>query len=155
MTKDYISQLVAVAAADPKISDVRLGWAAGNMLKNLHKTFDNSFACALWHCSSRGYLILILISSPSPSSCSYGSSWGFARYLKSLDWCCDSDIINYETKLCANGTNADGADDEDDWSLDFATPAMELGVLQIKKKKIRKTCSGSRSHRLRSHLLQE
>lgn len=33
MTKDYISQLVAVAAADPKISDVRLAEQQATCLK--------------------------------------------------------------------------------------------------------------------------
>jgi len=47
MTKDYISQLVAVAA-DPRFP--MLEWQAGNMLKNLHKTSDNSFPCSLWDC---------------------------------------------------------------------------------------------------------
>lgn len=44
MTKDYNSQLAAAVATVNRPQDVRHR-ETGNMLKNLHKTFDNSFPC--------------------------------------------------------------------------------------------------------------
>lgn len=99
------------------------------MLKNLHKTSDNSCSFSFTRTQSTK------------------SSPGFARYLKSWDWCCcDSDIINYQPKLCAKRDECRwSADDEDvemevkvavekDATLPVLRLELELGLKKKKKK---------------------